>query len=350
MYLFDLGHLPGQQSMLIFHALARMNVEALVVVSPQVPLVSVGYFQDAQAEVDLPYCQQTCLPIMRREIGGGATYLDGNQIFYQVILRRNNPRLPGRIAEIYQRFSQPAVETYGEFGIKTHFRKVNDIVTAEGRKIAGEGGADIGPCMVFVGGILMDFDYRTMSKVLKVPDEKFRDKVFKSMEENLTTMRRELGEVPAWFDVKSVLIEKFQNFLGPMERASLNREIMVKMEHLERQFISPEFLYKKTPKVAKGVKIREGVEVLYGLHKAAGGLIRTVQEVEDERIQDVGISGDFTFFPKVELGHLEGELQGTRRRPANLRPKIERFYEGHQVESPGVDADDLMKAMEVVDQ
>ena len=37
MYLFDLGKLPGQQSMLVFHALARMGVEALVIVSPSAP-------------------------------------------------------------------------------------------------------------------------------------------------------------------------------------------------------------------------------------------------------------------------------------------------------------------------
>jgi lipoate-protein ligase A len=327
-----------------------MNVEALVVVSPQIPLVSVGYFQDAQEEVDLQYCQREGLPVMRREIGGGATYLDGNQIFYQVILLRNNPRLPGKIAEIYQRFSQPAVETYGEFGIETHFREVNDIVTAEGCKIAGEGGGDIGSCMVFVGGILMDFDYQTMSKVLKVPDEKFRGKVYKSMEENLTTMRRELGQLPPRRDVKSVLIEKFQDLLGPLEVASMNREIIQKMEQLEIEFTSPGFLQKKTPKVAQGVKIREGVEVLYGLHKAPGGLIRTVQEVQSEHIQDVGISGDFTFYPKLELGHLEGELRGTLRRPVDIRPKIEGFYEHRQVESPGVDAGDLMKALKVVDE
>jgi len=47
MLLFDLKKLPGQQSMLIFHALARMGLEALVIVSPKTPLVSIGYFQDA---------------------------------------------------------------------------------------------------------------------------------------------------------------------------------------------------------------------------------------------------------------------------------------------------------------
>jgi hypothetical protein len=34
MYLFDLGERPWEESMLIFHALARMGVEALDIVSP----------------------------------------------------------------------------------------------------------------------------------------------------------------------------------------------------------------------------------------------------------------------------------------------------------------------------
>ena len=53
MYLFDPGKLPGQQSMLIFHALARMGIEALVIVSPRSPLVSIGYFQNTPKEVDI---------------------------------------------------------------------------------------------------------------------------------------------------------------------------------------------------------------------------------------------------------------------------------------------------------
>ena len=88
MYVFDLGKLPGQQSMLIFHALARMDIEALVIVSPKAPLVSIGYFQDAAQEVDLQYCRESKIPFMRREVGGGATYLDENQIFYQLIWKK----------------------------------------------------------------------------------------------------------------------------------------------------------------------------------------------------------------------------------------------------------------------
>ena len=153
MFLFDLGKLPGQQSMVIFHALARMGIEALVIVSPSRPLASIGYFQDAEQEVDLPYCRQAGIPFMRREVGGGATYLDENQIFYQLIWKKDNPKFPKAIHDIYPWFSEAPVGTYRAFGIETEFRSVNDILTKQGRKIAGEGGGNIGECMVFVGGI-----------------------------------------------------------------------------------------------------------------------------------------------------------------------------------------------------
>ncbi len=210
MLFFDLGKLPGQQSMLTFHALARMGIEALVAVSPKIPLVSIGYFQDAGQEVDLQYCKEAGIPFMRREVGGGATYLDENQIFYQLIWKKDNPKFPKAVQDIFPWFSEAPVETYRAFGVQAEYRSINDIITKEGRKIAGEGGGNIGDCMVFVGGILLDFNYKAMSRILKVPDEKFRGKVFKTMEENVTTMKRELGMVPPREEVVRVLKENFE--------------------------------------------------------------------------------------------------------------------------------------------
>ena len=118
MYLFDLGKLSGQQSMLIFHALARMGIEGLVIVSPENPLASIGYFQDAAMEIDLSFCRENGIPFMRREVEGGATYLDGNQIFYQLIWKRSNPQFPAEMRRIFEEFSTPACETYRKFGIE----------------------------------------------------------------------------------------------------------------------------------------------------------------------------------------------------------------------------------------
>jgi lipoate-protein ligase A len=345
MLFFDLGKLPGQQSMLTFHALARMEIEALVIVSPKVPLVSIGYFQDAEQEVDLQYCRESKIPFMRREVGGGATYLDENQVFYQLIWKKNNRKFPRAVHEIYPWFSEAPVETYSAFGIKTEFRVVNDIITQGGRKIAGEGGGNIGECMVFVGGILLDFDYQSMSRILKVPDEKFRDKVYKTMEENLTTMKRELGIVPRREDVISVLKERFEKRVGKLDGASLTSEMIEKMNQLESWMTSEEFLLKKTPRIPGGVKIREGVEVLYGLHKARGGLIRTAEEVSEERIEDITISGDFTFFPKEQLIGLEESLEKVSLKEEKIIERVETYYEEKKVESPGVESKDFAKTI-----
>jgi lipoate-protein ligase A len=345
MYLFDLGKLPGQQSMLIFHALARMGVEGLVIVSPRSPLASICYFQDTEKEINLDFCHRANIPVMRREVGGGTTYLDKNQIFYQVIWKRGNPNLPKGMKSIFRDLSQPACETYREFGIDAAFKPENDIITRNGKKIAGEGGGDIGDCMAFVGGIIMDFDYDTMSKVIKVPDEKFRDKVFKTMKENVTTMKRELGQIPPRREIIKVLVETFEKQLGKLERARLDHITIDKMMELERWMTSNSFLFKKTPRIPKGVKIREGVEILYGIYKARGGIIRTVDEVKENVLKELAISGDFQFYPKENLVNLESSLKMTDFKEKPIVSKIDEFYEKQEVEAPGVEPEDITQAI-----
>ncbi len=346
MNLIKLDKLAGQDSMLIFHVLARIGYEGLVIASPKESLASVGYFQDAEKEIDLDFCKQAGISVMRREVGGGATYLDGNQIFYQMIWNKNNSKFPRNIKKIFEVLSQPPCETYHEFGINASFRAENDIITDTGKKIAGEGGGDIGDSMVFVGGILLDFDYHTMSKVLNVPDEKFRDKIYKSMEENLTTMKRELGEIPPREDIKQVLIEGFEKITGPLEAVDLDDITIKKMRELEKAFMSPEFLLKKTPRIPEGVKIKQGIDILYGIYKAKGGLIRTAEEVENKNLlKSIVVSGDFNLFPKKSLQEVEKSLKNKEFNREIIKQEIEKIYEKEHIESPGVEPEDIAKTV-----
>jgi lipoate-protein ligase A len=174
-----------------------------------------------------------------------------------------------------------------------------------------------------------------------VPDEKFRDKVYKTMEENLTTMKRELGVIPSREEVVSVLKEKFEKMVGQFTPASLNSEILEKMKQIESWMTSEEFLLKKTPRIPGGVKIKEGVEVLYGLHKAKGGLIRTAEKISEGRIEDISISGDFTFYPKERLDGLEGSLEKVPLEEDQIIERVEAYYEEKGIESPGVESKDF---------
>jgi len=346
MNLIKLDKLSGQDSMLIFHTLARIGYEGLVIVSPEIPLASIGYFQDAKKEIDLNFCKNAGIPVIRREVGGGAVYLDSDQIFYHVIWNNKNPKFPREIKRIFEYLSEAPCETYRKFGINASFRPENDIITDQGKKIAGEGGADIGDSMVFVGGILLDFDYAMMSKVLKVPDEKFRDKIYKSMEENLTTMKRELGEIPPREDIKQVLVENFEKLLGRLEPIKLEENTIKKMRELETWFMSDKFLLKKTPRIPQGVTIKQGVEILYGLYKAKGGLIRTAEEIENKkRITDIAVSGDFNLFPKNGLTEVENALKNSEFDGEAIKKEIEKVYEKKKIESPGVEPHDFSKTI-----
>ena len=65
------------------------------------------------------------------------------------------------------------------------YKPVNDII-ANGRKVSGNGAAEINDMVVLVGNFILEFaNYETMSKSLRVPDEKFRDKVFETLYDNL---------------------------------------------------------------------------------------------------------------------------------------------------------------------
>lgn len=354
MYLFKFDKLPGLLSMAIFHAIAREGIDALVIVSPEKPLISIGYFQDAMQEVNLPYLQAKQLPLFRREVGGGTCYLDENQIFYHVIYGSNNKQLPHTIKEAYQVLSQPAIETHRQFGISVSFREVNDLITAQGRKIGGEGGANIGDSLVFVGSMMMDFDYQTMAQVAKIPDEKWRDKVYKTIEENVTTMKRELGEMPDRHDVQNVLVDEFQKLLGPLEEVQIDSDFIRKLTKLESEMLQPEFLYGKQKSHVDTFRIKADMQMIFGTHKSKGGLIRTVQEVSGPSVggtlEDIAVSGDFTLVPKESIEtKLEQSLQGNIRTKKDLEPIVEEFFEDKEVEMPGVTPEDVISAINITD-
>jgi lipoate-protein ligase A len=345
MDLYNLGHVPWPDSQLIYHALPRLEMEGLILLAPAEPYFCIGYHQDAEQEVNLAYCREQGIPVFRREVGGGAVYLDGHQLFYQLVIHRDNPLAPKNRNEFYQKFLAPVVQTYQDLGLEVHYRPVNDIITSAGRKISGNGAAEIGDYAILVGNLIADFDYETMVHGLRVPDEKFRDKVFRSLRENLTTLARELGQAPAWGTMTAALVRNFESVLGPLSPAILPERVRDKMAELAQTHTTEEWLLRpgKRSRTGRRVRIAEGVEVAQRVHKAPGGLIRAIVETRQAQIVAVGLSGDFFFYPADKLADLEQMLAGVELREA--QSAIESFYRANYIESPGVTPHDLAAAL-----
>ncbi|MFQ5344267.1 MAG: lipoate--protein ligase [Anaerolineae bacterium] len=345
--LLDVGHVSPIRSQSVYHAVAYAMTEdtpdTMILVSPTDPYVCVGYHQDLEKEVDLGYCQAHGLPVLRREVGGGAVYLDDGQVFTQWIFHRDH--LPHALEKRFELYVRPLVETYRALGIDAYHRPINDI-HVDGKKIGGTGAAQMGLAEVVVGSLMFTFDKATMARVLKVPSEKMRDKIFESLEQYMTTMSEQLDPMPGRQAVKDLYVAQCA---GALDAEIVPGEWTAEEEEMARQldgrFVSDEWLYQKGGLRQVGVKIHEDVRVVETAFKTPGGLIRVTARLREGRIDDLSISGDFTLLPAFAVGALEQAVRGLSTRRESLAARIREVYRALGVQSPGVTPDDFTTAI-----
>lgn len=350
--LLDFGQVGSLRSLAIFHgvgyAMREDTPDTITITRPSDPFVSIGHHQDAKTEVDLDYCNQAGVPVYRREIGGGAVYLDEGQTFWHTIFHQS--RVPTRLADVYTQFLAGPVLALNRMGIPAVHRPVNDIQVG-GRKIGGTGAATVGESMIVAGSLMFDFNYELMVRVLRVPSEKFRDKMYSTMREYLTTINRQLGDdAPSREDGVRLLLECFSETLGtelildeprPDELAAIAEQ--------EERIASADWLHLDgLPASGDIVKIAEGVNVIEGVHKAPGGLVRATVAVRDGVVDGLVLSGDFFMEPAEALGELQDALVGVRHEPDPVLGVVkDRLV---NVDAPGLDAADIVAAVMAVPQ
>lgn len=345
--LLDLGLVSPARSQTVYHAVAyAMTPESqatIILVSPSAPYVCIGYHQDAAREVDLDYCAAHGLPVLRREVGGGAVYLDDGQVFTQWIFPRE--QLPAPLEQRFALYVQPLVATYQALGIDARYRPINDIHVA-GKKIGGTGAASLGEAEVMVGSLMFDFNFALMARVLRVPSQKMRDKVYQSLQEYMTTMTRELRHRPERSAVLNSYAEHCRAALGvDLVPGELTPPEEALAAELDERFVSAEWLYQKGGLRQRGVKIHEDVRVVESAHKVPGGLIRVTARLRHGRIDDLTISGDFTLLPTFGVAALEQALRGLTTRREILAARVQEVYRALGIQSPGVTPDDFTAAI-----
>lgn len=218
--------------------------------------VSIGYFQFVEQEVNLETCKQLGVDVIRRMTGGGAVYhaYEG-EVTYSVIVDQDHQRVPRDIIESYELICSGVVNALIKLGINAEFSPINDI-NVNGKKISGNAQTRRWGVVVQHGTILVDTDIKTMFKVLKVSKEKISDKLIKSTEERVTTIRRELGRKVSFKETTNVLKETFPEVFGvePVESGLSDEEKELATQLREEKYITKEWISnrpigRKTPKL-----------------------------------------------------------------------------------------------------
>ncbi len=342
----DLGTVSRPVSQAVYHGVAHMmaagDEPTLITVSPDGPYVCVGYHQVAAREVNREYCAAHDIPVARRMVGGGAVLLDHDQVFWHLIL----PRGTETVQSVYDRCLGAPVAAYRRMGIAAEHRPVNDIVVGA-QKIGGTGAVTLEGALAIVGSLMFDFDVDTMTRVLALPSEKFRDKMLHSLRDYMTTMRAQLGDaVPSRSRAVGLLVEAFGEHLGEaVHSAPLTPSEEAATRHYAELLFDPAFVYAYGSSegwVQAGVKIREGVRLYEGVAKAPGGLVRVIVRERDGLVDDVLLAGDFLVEPRDGLAWVARELVGSPMSPAAYLPRLERAWASVHV--PGVTAADVGRA------
>ncbi len=241
--LVDLGMTDWWKTQAVYHSLAEQchteAVDTIVLCRPATPYLCLGYHQAYDAVFDRSACSAQNLPVLRRKLGGGATYLDSNQIFYQFIFHKS--RVPVYFGEIYRRFLAPAVAALRRLGLDAHLRKINEIEIGS-RRIAGIGGGQIGEACVVVGNFLLDFDYDAMSRAWRVPSQAFRKMALESMHERIITLKKLRPDIDPDTLRRVYLEEVVKSFHNNISFSGLTAEEERNAEKTYRYLTSPEFL------------------------------------------------------------------------------------------------------------
>ncbi len=314
MNVYFAGGLSNLRSTTLFHAMARLGYEGLIISFPEETYLSVGYFDNVPQIIDLERCKKLGIPLIRREVGGGPVLLDRGQVFYQLILKRGSEHLPFKVDDAYRKFSKPVIRTYKKLGVEVEYKPINDLVVkGSGRKISGQGAGDIGRCFVFVGNILMRFNTRLMAQVFKLPDESFREDMVRFLEDNLSWLERETDKSFHEEEVAEVLIEEFSKDLPLNEIKDIPPEAIKLADKLKEELTSEETTMEDTGKTHRLIKIREGFFVRNALLRRKDEKVRVSLVVAEGKVARVKIEGNgFNFLKRLEgVPYSYKDLKGT---------------------------------------
>lgn len=171
------------------HAIAQGKVNPTIRFYRWKPsTVTIGYFQSLQQEVDLAACKKNKIDVVRRRTGGGAVYHDyDGEITYSIIAPES--MFEKNIVESYKQVAQGIISGMKTLGVKAEFVPINDLVI-DGKKISGNAQTRRNGILQMHGTILFDVDVDKMFALLKVPDEKMKDKVIQNVKERVTSLKQ----------------------------------------------------------------------------------------------------------------------------------------------------------------
>ena len=145
---------------------SRFEGEAFFVWQSE-PTVIYGRNQVLENEVNMSYCQEHEVEVVRRKSGGGCVYSDKGNIMISYISER------GVVSEVFERYLDALVGFLRVQGIPAEKSGRNDVLV-NGRKVSGNAFHQLPDRSIVHGTLLYSTDFDALEQAIKPPVEKLQ--------------------------------------------------------------------------------------------------------------------------------------------------------------------------------
>ncbi len=213
-------------------------IERYMLIYRNRPAVIIGKHQNVAEEVNLRYCAEKGIPILRRLYGGGAVYHDYGNINFSFITGRSL-----KLVNNYAYFIKPLLQMLRQMGTDAQTDARSNIIT-NGVKISGNAQFTSRTRMLSHGTLLYEADLPILHHSLQVSSRiKIKSKSSKSVHSRVGNLREILPAAPSVRDFINEVIETYKAI--PFE---LNNEDWSNIKRLaENTYRSAEWNFDRSP-------------------------------------------------------------------------------------------------------
>ncbi len=249
------------------------------------PSVVFGRNQLIENEVNIDYCKKHNVQMYRRKSGGGCVYADMSNMMLAYVTSSD------QVCLTHHKYVSMVVQSLRKLGIPAEANGRNDILL-NGRKVSGNAFYHIPGRSIVHGTMLWDTNMENMVGSITPDDEKLISKGVKSVRQRVALLK----------DHTDKSLEEIRDFIVKdicTDSLALTEEDVEKIQEIEKEYLSNEFIYGNNPRYSIIKKRRiEGV-----------GLIEARIELKNNMIKDIDFKGDY--FLTGDIGAMCNSLKNT---------------------------------------
>lgn len=152
------------------------------------PTVIFGRNQVLENEVNLEYCREHGVDIVRRKSGGGCVYSDMGNIMVSYVSRR------GDVSEVFGRYMTTLSDALRSLGVPAEKSGRNDILV-DGRKVSGNAFHQLPDRSIVHGTLLYSTDLEALTEAIRPPVEKLQRHGVESVRQRVMNLSEHIGSM-----------------------------------------------------------------------------------------------------------------------------------------------------------